>query len=145
MCCPYLDIQISANKPDYRPYPESSDNSLGAALKRKRLDLGFTQQEVADLLGIRKDSYQKHERNIYLPHITRRNEINEFLGYNYWNDGTSSLKNRLLCYRISHRLTMSKLAELTGISCSTIERIENGFPISTPTHKKILLTLKTLH
>ena len=141
MCCPYLDIQISANKPDYRPYPESSDNSLGAALKRKRLDLGFTQQEVADLLGIRKDSYQKHERNIYLPHITRRNEINEFLGYNYWNDGTSSLKNRLLCYRISHRLTMSKLAEMTGISCSTIERIENASPANKYNQVKLLETL----
>jgi len=43
------------------------------ALKRRRLDLNLTQQQVADILGIRKDSYQKHERNIYLPHINRIN------------------------------------------------------------------------
>jgi len=47
------------------------------------------------------------------------------LGYSYWDDGTDSLANRCLLYRIKYGLTMGELAEIIGISCRTIERIEN--------------------
>jgi len=54
---PICGITLKALKPCYKPYPLKSDMSLGAELKRKRLDVEKTQQETANLFGILKDSY----------------------------------------------------------------------------------------
>ena len=50
--------------------------------------------------------------------------------YNFWDDGSSSLANKVLLYRIENGMTMSELAVGIGISCHTIERIENKQNIS---------------
>ncbi|MBC8757694.1 helix-turn-helix domain-containing protein [Kordia sp. YSTF-M3] len=105
--------------------PDENDKSLGAALKRRRLVLEWTQQETANYFSKRKDSYQLWEWNRYLPHIRNRKKVVEFLGYNYWGDGTDSLANRCLLYRIKHGLTMSELASRINVNTRTIERIEN--------------------
>lgn len=52
--------------------------------------------------------------------------MNEFLGFNYWDDKTNSLTNRVLIYRIEHGVTMIQLAELIDISNGTIERVEKS-------------------
>ncbi len=53
-------------------------------------------------------------------------KVNDFLGYNFWDDGSGSLANKVLLYRIEHVLTMSQLAEQLSVSCHTIERIEGN-------------------
>ena len=70
------------------------------------------------------DSYQKWEWNEVVPNIKKRKEVNRFLGFNYWNDGSDSLTNRVLTYRIEHRMFRTDLAKITAASDSTIERIE---------------------
>ncbi len=60
-----------------------------------------------------------------MSHIKNRKKVNEFLGYYYCDDGTGSLSNQVLMYRIEKGLTMSKLAECIGTSTITMERIEN--------------------
>lgn len=93
---PICNVKLVAKKPCYKPYPNKEDTSLGAKLKRKRLDLGWTQQETAHHFGILKDSYQGWEWNKRTPHIKNRKMVNEFLGYNFWDDRSSSLANRCL-------------------------------------------------
>ena len=107
------------------PFPDENDKSLGAELKRRRLALEWTQQETAKYFSKRKDSYQLWEWNKYIPHIQNRKKVVDFLGYNYWNDGTTSLSNMILLYRIEHGLTMGALASKINISTRSIERIEN--------------------
>lgn len=121
---PICNVHITTEKPEYRPFPPEADKSLGACLKRRRLTLKWTQQQVANFIEVAKDSYQNYEWNHFIPHIKLRNRVNEFLGYNFWNDGSQSLANRVLLYRIEHKLTMSELASKLNISCHTIERIE---------------------
>ncbi|MDO5970882.1 hypothetical protein Q4Q35_13800 [Flavivirga aquimarina] len=48
------------------------DKSLGAELKRKRLDLEWSQYDIAKYFGVLKDSYQNWEWNHYLTHIKNR-------------------------------------------------------------------------
>ena len=113
-------------KPCYKPFPDESDTSLGAALKRKRLELEWTQQDTADYFGILKDSYQKWEWNQNIPDIKKRKTVIKFLGFNYWDDGTNTLSNRVKLYRIEYGLYRNDLAKQIGVSDSTIERIEKN-------------------
>ncbi|MDB4181027.1 helix-turn-helix domain-containing protein, partial [Flavobacteriaceae bacterium] len=109
----------------YLPFPDKDNKTLGAELKRRRLALEWTQEDTAKYFGILKDSYQNWEWNDYVPHIRNRKKVVEFLGFNYWDDGSNSLSNMVLLYRIEHKLTMSELALKINASTRTIERIEN--------------------
>lgn len=133
VCCPIVNFSITAEKPEYRPFPPESDKSLGAALKSRRLDVEWTQQQVADHLEIGKDCYQNFEWNFFNPHIRNRKKINQFLGFNYWDDMSGELQNRSIVFRVEKGLTMTQLARKIGISCSTVERLEKGSNISEST------------
>jgi transcriptional regulator with XRE-family HTH domain len=123
---PICNILLCANKPNRLPFPNPKDKSLGAELKRKRLALEWSQNETANYFGIIKDSYQKWEWNQITPHIRNRKKVVEFLGYNFWDDGTNSIANRCLLYRIKKGIVRKELAKLIGISEMTMDRVENN-------------------
>ncbi len=117
-------IHIKTKKPSYLPFPKEGDTTLGAEIKRRRLALEWTQEDTAKYFGILKDSCQKWEWNQVVPDIGNRKKVIEFLGFNYWDDGSFSLGNMVLLYRIEHGLTRRELAHQIGISDSSIGRIE---------------------
>ena len=121
---PICNVRIQAEKPEYRPFPKETDKSLGACLKRCRLEFEWSQADCANHFGVLKDSYQKWEWNQITPVIYRRKMICEFLGFNYWDDGTNSLSNLSILFRIEYKLTKADFANLIGVSSRTIERIE---------------------
>jgi DNA-binding XRE family transcriptional regulator len=121
---PICNVHITAVKPEYRPFPPNEDKSLGACLKRRRLTLNWTQKQTAVYFGVLKDSYQNWEWNDYTPHVRYRKKVNEFLEYNFWDDGSGSLANQLLLYRIERGITMNEFSKEIDVSCHTIERIE---------------------
>ena len=82
------------------------------------------QQNYAEYFGILKDSCQSWEWNQIMSDIKIYKNINEFLKGNNWDDSADSLANRVLVYRIEHQLYRTELAEKTGVSDSTIVRIE---------------------
>lgn len=53
-------------------------------------------------------------------------KINDFLGFNFWDDKSQSLSNTCLMYRIEHELTQNNLAEFIGVNVKTVIRIENN-------------------
>ena len=121
---PICNVRIKARKPEYRPFPRDTDKSLGACLKRARLEREWTQADCANHFGVLKDSYQKWEWNQITPVIYRRKMICDFLGYNYWDDGTKSLANLSSLYRIKYKLSQADLGNLINVNSRTIERIE---------------------
>jgi DNA-binding XRE family transcriptional regulator len=136
---PICNVRIKARKPEYRPFPPETDKSLGACLKRQRLEREWTQADCANHFGVLKDSYQKWEWNQITPVIYRRKMICNFLGYNYWDDGTNSISNQLRLYRIVNKLTQTELANLLNVSTHSIERIEgNKGNVSSKMKNKIL-------
>ena len=68
---PICNVRIKARKPEYRPFPPETDKSLGACLKRARLEREWTQTDCANHFGVLKDSYQKWEWNQITPVINR--------------------------------------------------------------------------
>ncbi len=123
---PICYVSIIAQKPCYLPFPDKDSKTLGAELKRRRLELEWTQADTAKHFGVLKDSYQKWEWNQITPDIRKRKIVSQFLTFNYWDDGTGSLANRVLLYRIKHQLTRMDLAKTIGVSDSTIERVEKS-------------------
>jgi len=119
---PICNIQLVAQKPCYLPFPCEKDKSLGAALKRRRLALTWTQRNCANHFGVLKDSYQNWEWNGIIPSLNTRKPVNKFLNLNFWDDESNSLANRVLLYRINHGLKQSELAKLIRVSPSTIHR-----------------------
>ena len=117
---------MCTNKPNRLHFPNPKDKSLGAELKRKRLALKWPQNETANYFGVLKDSYQNWEWNEYIPHIKNRKKVVDFLGYNFWDDGTNSIANKCLLYRIEKGIVRRELAKLIGISEMTMDRIENN-------------------
>ena len=135
---PICNIKIKTDKPCYLPFPAKDDTTLGAKLKRQRLTLEWTQKDTAKHFGVLKDSYQKWEWNQGIPHIKNRKRVVEFLNYNYWDDGSNSLANRCLLFRIEKGIIRSELAKLIGISEMTMDKVEdNKRNISQETIKKI--------
>lgn len=122
---PICNLLLKAEKPEYRLFPSETDKSLGACLKRRRLALKWTQMDCASHFGILKDSYQKWEWNRITPDIKRRNQVIQFLKYNYWDDGSNSLANKTLNFRIKNQLKTIELGIQLGVSESTIKRVEN--------------------
>ncbi|MFT4850866.1 MAG: DNA-binding XRE family transcriptional regulator [Sediminicola sp.] len=105
-----------------------NDKSLGVELKRRRLALEWTQTDTAKHFGVIKDTYQNWEWNHITPDIKRRKVIVEFLEFNYWDDESNSLANRVLLFRIENELYRIELGKLIGVSDSTIERVEKRHP-----------------
>jgi len=123
---PICNIHLKADKPNQLPLPDENDKSLGAELKRRRLALEWTQQRCARHFGIIKDSYQKWEWNRNVPDIKKRKLVNAFLKFNFWDDQSCSLSNRVLLHRIEYSLYRMDFAKICNVSESTIERIEKN-------------------
>ena len=134
-----------AQKPSYLPLPTIDDKSLGAELKRRRLGLEWTQCHCSKYLNVSKDSYQKWEWNRKIPNIKNRKRINEFLEFNFWDDRTNSLANRVMLYRIEHGITRSELEAKSNVSRSSIERLEKGQgSISNFTQSKLEMAITSM-
>lgn len=121
---PIWNVSLNAQKP-IEDYPDEKDISLGAALKRERLNRGWSQETTAKYLKLLTPNYSRLERNIHTPHIKKFYAINDFLGFNFWDDKTNTLSNKLYLYRIKNKLSAKECGELVGVSRNTIKRIEN--------------------
>jgi len=120
---PILSIRLKASKPDYTPYPDENDTSLGAVLKRKRLDLGLTQLQIAQQLKTSSSSYNAWERNVYQPDLKMKYKINEFLEVEFFKE-ENDLASEMLKFRVKHNLFQKDLGKRLGVSLRTIEKIE---------------------
>jgi transcriptional regulator with XRE-family HTH domain len=123
---PICNLKLVAKKPCRLPFPDEKDKTLGAELKRRRLALEWTQEATARYFGVLKDSYQGWEWNNNVPQFKYRKKVVDFLEFNFWDDGSNSLANRCLLYRVEHGLSHEQLAKRVNVSMVTIGRIENG-------------------
>lgn len=115
---------ISVKKPRSRAYPPDDDMSLGACLKRRRLGLGWLQEEVATYLGVSVASVGSYELNKEMPKVTKRKNIVKFLKKNWWDDESGTLANRCVSYRSQEGLSIYQMNRRTGISEKIIIAVE---------------------
>jgi transcriptional regulator with XRE-family HTH domain len=117
---PFCHVTLSATKPTDRGYPAEL-NTIGDHLKKRRLDNGLLQKEVAAQIGVTKCTIQYWETNRVAPALRFRPRIANFLGYDCC-DGRALefLAQRLKAHRYRFGLSRKKLAAFLGVDATTL-------------------------
>jgi len=75
---PFCHVSLKAPKPLPEAYPKAP-TTLGDHLRKKRLDMGLLQREVAVLLGVHASTINNWENNLRDPSSRRKDKIVRFL------------------------------------------------------------------
>jgi transcriptional regulator with XRE-family HTH domain len=122
-CC---HVTLSTSKPKDRSYPAEL-NTIGDHLRKRRLDLGLLQREVAKQIGVTACTIQYWETNRVVPALRFRPQIIEFLGYDpSHRSPDQSLAEVLKAQRQRLGMSRKKLAALLGIDESSLAHWERG-------------------
>ncbi len=109
---------------------------MGDHIKKKRLDLGLWQKQVAEKIGVDEATLYNWEKQRTAPKLPYIPKIIAFLGYNPFPPA-SSLPEKIKNCRKVLGLTQERLAEMIGIDESTLAKCEAGK--SQPTEKTLKL------
>jgi transcriptional regulator with XRE-family HTH domain len=135
-----LEIVLKGQKPSKIP---KVLNALGDHIRKRRLELGLLQREVAERLGVNESSVYNWEKNRSNPCIRFMPSIVDFLGYPPPSSSPKNLGETIKKYRIAHGLSQKRLAVQLRIDPLTVRRLEcnRGKP-TTRTINKLLEILE---
>lgn len=94
-------------------------------MRKKRLDLGITQKEVAKLLEATEDSIVNWERGYKMPQIYLLPKIINFIGYCPY-DLEIPIAQKLVIWRSFNGLSQKRMAALLEIDPTTLAKWEQG-------------------
>lgn len=137
---PSCHFTLIAPKPSPLPYPAQL-NTLGDHIRKRRLDLGLLQQEVAEQLGVTEATIVNWELNHTSPEIRYTPRIIAFLGYDPSDIQAETLGQRLIVYRQKMGLSQKKLARQLGVDPATLGRWERGKGLPSPKLRNQLMTI----
>ncbi len=95
---------------------------MGDHVRRRRLDLGLLQREVATLLGVSKSTMEGWERNRHPPTLKHIPAVVEFLGYVPFPEPVT-LAERLRLYRRLNGISRRQLARCLQVDETTVWRL----------------------
>ena len=90
------------------------------------MDLKLTQKELAERLGVNKDTIRFWENSQAKPSLAQIPKIIEFLRRDPFEKETENLGERIREYRRVHGLSQKKLAEQLGVDPTTLADWERG-------------------
>jgi transcriptional regulator with XRE-family HTH domain len=122
---PFCKAALRAQKPHSAAYPKEI-RTTGDHLKKKRLDLKMTQEEVAAKLQTTVCTYRGWERNQRNPSFRYMPSIIEFLGYVPFDMQFEDLGQRIRAYRQILGLRQKDLARQLGVDPTTIRYLEKS-------------------
>ncbi len=123
---------MRGQKPPLAAYPRGL-RTIGDHLRKRRLDLGLLQRDVARALGVRVDTVRNWEVGRNGPAQWQWPAIVAFLGYvPFSTDG--DLLEKLKAHRRLHGLSQKRLAALLGVDASTVWDWEQGHGHPTDEH-----------
>lgn len=120
-------VHLRGQKPLPSAYPREL-NTLGDHIRKRRLNLGLQQRDVAQKLGVNVNTVTNWELNRTQPAPRFIPGIIRFLAYVPFDTTGDSLPvpARLKAYRRIHGLSQKKLAVALGVDPSTLARWELG-------------------
>jgi DNA-binding transcriptional regulator YiaG len=121
---PFCHVRLSGPKPQQKAYPKHL-KTLGDHIRKRRLDLGLLQKEVAEQLGVDTASICNWESNETQPMVHCLPGIIGFLGHNPLPEA-DDLISKFRRVRSTLGLTQEQLAQKLGIDESTIAGWERG-------------------
>ncbi len=117
-------MTLRGRKPLPEAYPKEI-NTLGDHLRKRRLDLGYLQREVAVIIGVDESTITNWEKQRTAPEIRFMPKIIQFLGYDP-EPAKKSLTEQMRARRIALGLSQEKAAALLGIDPGTLSSWELG-------------------
>ena len=129
-----------------KPVPyEREPVTLGAHLRKRRLELGLRQRDIQDRFGLDKETLANWEKDRCYPAMRHWRGIIEFLGFDPTPE-PKTIGERLLAYRRQHGLSRKALATFLRADEHTVWRWEAE--VKEPSslfHKKALADLFVDH
>jgi len=118
-------VRLRAKIPDHR-YPKEL-KTIGDHLRKRRLDLGLRQRDVAAVLGASKPTIDAWENRCTRPKGPVLVKLVEFLGYEPDEAACPTvLVRQLSALRHQLRLARSEVAEILGLSYEALWAWETG-------------------
>ncbi len=105
----------------YPAFPEA----IGEHIKKRRLDLGLLQKDVAKQLDTSEDTITNWENGRAQPQIHFYPKIISFLGY-YPFEEIDTFSGKITQYRHMNGLTYKQMGKRVGVDGSTIASWETG-------------------
>lgn len=132
---PFCHVRLTAPTPPPHAYPREL-KTLGDHLRKKRLDLGLYQQDVALRLGVSEASVWGWENGHSSPRLDLFPRILHFLGYVPEDIHNLSLGERIVATRRALGIRQEDLAQQLGVDPSTLARWERGKGKPLPASKR---------
>ena len=124
-----LPLDFRAQRPRNPAYPREI-RILGDHIRKKRLDLGLLQRDVAAKMGVDSDSICHWETGYSHPKVAFIPRIYDFLGYCPWQ-APAHFGEWLRMVRHSLGLSRKRLGRYQHIDESTLWRLESGTSVPT--------------
>jgi len=105
-------------------YP-TSPKTVGEMIRKRRLDLGLLQREVAAQIGCDTDTVTNWEKGRSTTDLKHVAKVVEFLGFNPFELG-DTLGERLASFRRERSVSQKEFARQLGVDPSTLARWERG-------------------
>jgi len=122
---PFCYLTLLAKKPTSGAYPKKLV-TLGNHLRKRRLDLGLLQKDVAVLIGVDTNTITIWEKNRGGPKLKFVPRIIDFLGYEPPCPATEMLGQKIRQYRYIWGISQKDLAKRIGIDPTTSSRLERN-------------------
>lgn len=113
--------------------------TIGEHIKRRRLELGLYQKDVAKLFGITLFTIINWEKGRTTPTVKFIPSLVQFLGYDPLpKERPTSIADRLRTKRRELGLGQRETAQILGVNASTVTRWEGGSRIQELEHRKVV-------
>jgi transcriptional regulator with XRE-family HTH domain len=133
---PFCQFEFVGKRPPNPSYPRQI-NTLGDHIRKRRLELGLLQKQVAAQMSVNKNTIANWEKQRNYPALPYLPAIIRFLGYNPLPEG-ETLAGKLIRYRTSQGISQKTLAKKLGIDPSTLARWERGDREPTGLYRKVV-------
>ena len=136
---PFVPLRIKCKKP--KKYVDDPQ-SIGEHIRKRRIELGLSQPDLAKLLGVSSATVLNWERGKTPPLITHMGKVIEFLGY-YPFPEPVTISERLLRKRRENGWTIEEAATQIGVDPATWRDWEDGKTVLYRRHRQALDALLT--
>ncbi len=139
---PFCRVRLTAKKPENPACPKKLI-TLGDHIRKRRLDLGLCQKNVALTLGVSESTVNNWEVNRNAPITYQFPRIFAFLGYtpSPFDKKDDNIIEKMKLYRLTHGLSQKKFAELLSTDQKTIAQWELGNRIPSVKYRERLSRL----
>ncbi len=116
--------------------------TIGEHIKRKRMQLGLMQSEVAEIINVSTDCIYHWETNRNKPQINYYQKIISFLEYNPFEINANTLSEKIFAFRCLNGLSSKAFGRLLKVDASTVRSWELGE--SVPNRTTMIVLISTL-